>query len=195
MIAYRYMDASPYFDEEAFQEGVCLLPSALRAYAAAPTDTGARALRLAGLLLLTLLYRSEVGHGPLPPILFTEKGKPYFTEGAYHFNISHSGRLAVCALGKEPLGVDIEPIRKDYTEKEERVARRFFCEGEQKLLSVALDKGEAFTRIWVKKEALAKKGGEGASALFATETTAARFAKEETVFDNEDTSYFLAIAD
>lgn len=195
MIAYRYMDASLYREEALFGEGLALLPSALRPYAAAPKDKEARALRLGGLVLLTVLWACESGHAPLPPIAFSEKGKPFFTEGELHFNISHSGRIALCALSDRPIGADIEPIKKEFTKREEDIARRFFTEEERRLLAAAPDKGKAFTEIWVRKEALVKRSGEGASALFATDTTAARFAKEETVTDNEGTFYFLSIAD
>lgn len=195
MIAYRYMDASLYREEEDFREGLLLLPEALRPHAAAPKDKEARALRLGGLVLLTVLWASESGHTPLPPIAFSEKGKPYFTEGDLYFNISHSGRIALCALSDRPIGVDIEPLRKSFTEKEEGIARRFFTEEEQRLLAASFDKGEIFTKIWVRKEALVKKSGEGASALSLTDTVGLRFAKEETVTDNEGKKYFLAIAD
>ena len=77
MIGYRYMDASLYGEEADFCEGLSLLPKALHAYALAPKEKNARALRLAGLVLLTVLYNTECGHAPLPPIGFFEKGKPY----------------------------------------------------------------------------------------------------------------------
>ncbi len=195
MIAYRYMDASLYKEEEDFLEGLSLLPEALRPYALSPKEKGARALRLGGLVLLTVLWASESGHTPLPPIAFSEKGKPYFTEGSLHFNISHSKDLVLCALADCPIGVDIEPIKQEFTKKEEGIARRFFTEGERRFLAAAPDKGAAFTKIWVRKEALVKKSGEGASALSLTDTEGYRFAKEETVTDNEGTAYFLAIAD
>ncbi len=195
MIAYRYMDASLYREEGELSEGLALLPEALRPYARAPKNEDGRALRLAGLVLLTVLWGSECGHTSLPPIAFLEKGKPYFTEGELHFNISHSGRIALCALSDRPIGADIEPIKKEFAKREEDIARRFFTESERRFLAAAPDKGKAFTEIWVRKEALVKRSGEGASALSLTDTVGQRFAKEETVTDNEGVSYFLAIAD
>ncbi len=195
MIAYRYMDASLYREAGDFSEGLSLLPEALRPYACAPKSKEGRALRLAGLVLLTVLWASECGHTPLPPIAFSERGKPYFTEGGYHFNISHSKGLALCALSDAPVGVDIEPIKREFAEKEEGIARRFFTEEERRLLATSPDKGEAFTKIWVRKEAFVKRSGEGAAALSSTDTAACRTALEKTVTDNEGVAYFLVIAD
>ena len=43
----------------------------------------------------------------------TEYGKPY-AEGYsnVHFSLSHSGNIVVCAAAPEPVGVDVEEVRK-----------------------------------------------------------------------------------
>ncbi len=82
----------------------------------------------------------------------TDKGKPYVL-GDIHFNVSHSENVIVCAVDSYPLGIDIEKITY-----RELVAKRFFTQSEQRLLNKHKEK--EFTKIWTKKEALAKLTGE-----------------------------------
>ena len=62
-------------------------------------------------LLSDLLAREE-GISPLPLIARRERGKPWFPDHPrLHFSLSHSGDLALCALGEKALGADIEVVR------------------------------------------------------------------------------------
>lgn len=82
----------------------------------------------------------------------TSSGKPYFAEpdgqeAEVYFSLSHSGSLAVCAIGNVPCGVDVEtrPVP-------ERVVRRFFPD--------RIDKDD--TRIlWTMRESAGKLNGKG----------------------------------
>jgi len=87
-------------------------------------------------------------------------GKPHI-EGP-RFNISHSGGLALIALGQVEVGVDVELPRQRRTDD---IARRFFAPGEKERL-FALDpelRYQAFFRLWTCKEAFLKATGEGLS--------------------------------
>ena len=99
------------------------------------------------------------------PVKYTydENGKPYLTELNAYISLSHSGRLAVCAISENEIGVDIQTVRR----ADMRVARRFFSEEENELIRGASDKDRAFFEIWVKKEAYVKLTGEGISGGFA----------------------------
>ena len=62
-----------------------------------------------------------------PEEVLTERGpsgKPYLVNcPGVHFNISHSGGYAVCAVGSVPMGVDIEFRRElDYRRLAEKRA-------------------------------------------------------------------------
>jgi len=79
-----------------------------------------------------------------------------------HFNLSHSGGMAVLAVSdRYQVGVDIEqmaPLKED-------VAGHFFSPAERQALS-ALPSGsylEAFYRCWTRKEAFVKAHGAGLS--------------------------------
>ncbi len=91
-------------------------------------------------------------------------GKPHLTDADLHFNVSHSGDLALIALSTETtLGVDIEQERplKDLF----ALAKRHFSPTERATLR-ALPRelqGPAFFRCWSRKEAFIKAIGLGLS--------------------------------
>jgi 4'-phosphopantetheinyl transferase len=80
------------------------------------------------------------------------------------FNVSHSGGIALFAIGRgREIGVDVEQVRRD--SDSEAIARRFFSAHEQEQLA-ALPAGqrvEAFFRCWTRKEAYIKATGDGLS--------------------------------
>ena len=60
--------------------------------------------------LLGELLRAEYGLGVLPAMARGADGKPYFPgEPELHFNVSHSGGLALCGAGEAPLGAPPPP--------------------------------------------------------------------------------------
>lgn len=98
----------------------------------------------------------------LPLILrYGSQGKPYLEEHPeIFFNLSHSGRVAACALCDEEVGVDVQEYRK----VKESVAERFFTgqEKEQlKSLNNAEEYERLFFRMWSVKESYIKFTGLG----------------------------------
>jgi 4'-phosphopantetheinyl transferase len=98
---------------------------------------------------------------------YTSYGKPHLAEewgGGVRFNVSHSGELMLCAVGRgREVGVDIEQVRADV--EHEEIAGRFFSEREVaalRALPVGLRR-EAFFLCWTRKEAYIKGIGEGLS--------------------------------
>ncbi len=85
-----------------------------------------------------------------------EHGKPTLADHPeWHFSLSHSGDLAVCALDDAPIGVDLEQHRPLDTE---RLAARYL--GVTASLTV-----EEFFSLWTKKESYLKAVGIGLSGL------------------------------
>lgn len=111
----------------------------------------------AGRQLLSALYREETGE-EMPPILVTERGKPYFERGNWHFSISHTPRHAFCALSQRPVGIDAEELGREINL---RLAERILSPGEKAQFDAAEDKRLALLKFWVLKEAAAKLSGEG----------------------------------
>lgn len=94
---------------------------------------------------------------------YNDFGKPRLVQkGAAppHFNLSHSGALAMLAISDRfPLGIDIEEMKP----VEEDIAGYFFSARERaSLVRVPQsDYLQAFYRCWTRKEALVKARGEG----------------------------------
>ena len=87
----------------------------------------------------------------LPPVARTDSGKPWFPQYPQcHFNLSHSGGLALCGVGEHPLGVDVERVRP----RREGLARYVLSEEEYAWFTLrGGDWGSLYT-LWTLKEAL-----------------------------------------
>lgn len=82
--------------------------------------------------------------------------KPGFAGFAdIHFNLSHAGNVAVCAVAQTEVGVDIELISR----MSEGVINKYFTDAEKQMLS----SGSCFSYIWTRKEAVSKAEGTGLS--------------------------------
>ena len=95
-----------------------------------------------------------------------EHGKPLLlNHPELHFSLSHSGTLVACALGDEPVGVDVQTIVKlrrglvEYTMSEAEIARLDAM--------ASIDEQELFfTQLWTLKECYAKATGRGLTHEF-----------------------------
>ena len=111
-----------------------------------------------------LLKQVLTGPCGLPPevrIGRTPEGKPFAdAETDLSFSVSHTGSLWICAVGQQPLGVDVEyedrPVKNP-----ERLARRFFSVHEQKVLQEGGFSPRMFLELWTRKEAFLKLQGTG----------------------------------
>lgn len=118
---------------------------------------GGRSGHEAGRQLLRRLYEEETGE-PLPPILTTPRGKPYFENSPWHFSISHTRSHAFCVLAKENVAIDAEELDRKVPL---RLAVKILSPREKAQFDAAPDKGRALLTFWVLKEAAAKLSGEG----------------------------------
>ena len=83
--------------------------------------------------------------GALPPMAWTEEGKPFFSqEPAVHFSLSHTPGGVLAGLSAAPIGVDLERTRPVHP----RLLARTGCTGT-----------EDFMASWVRREARAKRLG------------------------------------
>ena len=111
----------------------------------------------AGRALLAELYRKATGE-ELPPIAVTDRGKPYFADGKWHFSISHTHRHGFCVLSENPVGIDAEELDRNINLK---LADKILSSSEKAQFDAAADKRTALLKFWVLKEAAAKLSGEG----------------------------------
>jgi 4'-phosphopantetheinyl transferase len=88
-------------------------------------------------------------------------GKPYIKDHQdFCYNISHTRNAIVVCVSDNPVGVDIESIRK----ADMRIAKRFFTNDELIYITQSeTDKDRRFFEIWTKKEAYIKYIGRGLS--------------------------------
>ena len=116
----------------------------------------------AGVLLKLALADEGVDYAAVR-FSYGEQGKPYLADSPHlHFNLAHSGTMALCAVAPQSVGCDVEQIAP----LNENVALRFFHPSEYAALA-ALEGEEArrkfFFRLWTLKESFRKMTGLGLS--------------------------------
>ena len=110
-----------------------------------------------GRKLLEQMYRQHVG-GPMPEIAVADRGKPYFTEGPWHFSISHSKHHVFCVLSQTRVGIDAEEMDRSVNL---RLADKILSPAERQQYEKAEDQRLALLKLWGLKEAQVKCTGEG----------------------------------
>ena len=108
------------------------------------------------LLLKKLLSKSDVTN----PVFKSGKyGKAYISnfENVY-FNLSHSGKMVLCAISDMEVGADIEYIDPAI---DLNIARNYFYNSEYENIMNARNPSEEFFRYWVLKESYMKYTGLG----------------------------------
>ncbi len=116
-----------------------------------------------------LLRRLLAAYVPCAPVQFEiscgPHGKPHLAgkppKVNLHFNLSHSAGVAAVAIGRSPLGIDIESLR-DISDPD-AIAARFFAPGELRALrqAPAARQQRMFFSFWTCKEAYLKALGGG----------------------------------
>jgi len=97
-----------------------------------------------------------------------------------HFNLAHSGSLAVYAVAMHELGVDLERVRA--MDQKQQIVERFFSSREESHLAALPEaqRLEAFFNCWTRKEAYVKAIGLGLNnRLSQIEVSLAEFAVVE----------------
>lgn len=119
-------------------------------------------------------------------------GKPYLAHAPnVHFNLSHSGHMVACVVGASSVGVDVEERHA----VDDDVLRMCFQDKEIRWMRAQEDGGQAFTRMWTRKESYLKLLGTGLSeeaktyAVLPEDETVLRVAFHEVVVDN----HFLCV--
>ncbi|MBQ9166639.1 MAG: 4'-phosphopantetheinyl transferase superfamily protein [Oscillospiraceae bacterium] len=157
-MVYLYaLDVTTLVPDLAHYEGV-IPQSRLEALAQRPGKEQLLGLG-AELLFQRAVSRHLRGH-PLPALREAdENGKPRLTGAPdFHFNLSHSGYWAVCAVSDAPVGVDIQEVRS----VNPNLSRKFSAAEQQELMTLPDHKrADRFFQLWVLKEAYAKCTGLG----------------------------------
>ena len=116
------------------------------------------ALLGAGLLLNEVLQKS-FGLSDTE-LTVNEYGKPSLKNNPdLHFNLSHSGDIAILTVSDTPCGVDIESTARPHEAM--GVANRFFSRNEYAAMMLSANPNEAFCRLWTLRESYVKMRGKG----------------------------------
>ena len=108
------------------------------------------------LLLKKLLAEKNI----TDPIFKTEKyGKVYISNHKnIHFNLSHSGKIVLCAISDMEVGADVEYIDREI---DLNIAKHYFYNREYENIMNAKNRPEEFFKYWVLKESYMKYTGLG----------------------------------
>lgn len=105
-----------------------------------------------------------------PAINFSVRSNRQALIGAdcsFHFNLSHSGEIALCALGyQRTVGVDIEQVRT--IKRLDGMMKRTLVESEQRQVESQASPSHAFLQRWTCKEAYLKAIGLGLTQSMQT---------------------------
>ena len=108
--------------------------------------------------LLLELYNEWCGaeHDRLPEFLYNEHGAPYWAVGPY-FSISHCKQGIAVVVSDQPVGIDIEGMRK----VDDGLVHKTMNTQEQAQIAAAANPEQEFIRLWTRKEAYVKMLGTG----------------------------------
>ncbi|MFT4286062.1 4'-phosphopantetheinyl transferase family protein [Nocardioides sp.] len=125
------------------------LPADRAAYLAAHVLVRAAAAELLGADPAELVLEQRC-----PDCERTDHGRPAIAGTGLHVSLSHTRGWVAAAAAERPVGIDVERIRP----VSPGVVARMLTESEQEWLWRQPDADRAFTRLWVRKEALVKAG-------------------------------------
>ncbi len=124
---------------------------------------------------LRLILAAYLGvRAPRIAFAYSDRGRPSLAvppEPPLDFNLSHADDLALLALSRGPVGVDLERVRS--LPDAATIAQRFFSAEEAARLGRLRPelRPDSFFRAWTRKEALLKASGLGLGALGEVEVS------------------------
>ncbi len=154
-----YTEFSALLSPEALEQKLPLVPPERQARIETAKRPETKASLLAAGLLLNTVMKQEYGISAFE-VATASHGKPYLVgRGDIHFNLSHSGTVAVCTVSDTEVGVDIEKTEAPHDMM--GVANRFFSLLECNAMLMSHNPKEAFCRLWTLRESYVKMRGMG----------------------------------
>ena len=181
-----YTAETKQITEPALNAALDILPEWRREYVCKQKNLSDRINGAFAYLLLQKLTEDVFGISPSAPFTYGKHGKPYFSESAVKFSISHCKTVVAAAVSEYEIGLDVADMRT----VNEKLASHICSDGELKLFNVSNNKQLFLLRLWCEKESLAKLDGSGFAKGFKTYDTTQRSAD---LFSDRG-SYLLAVS-
>ena len=175
MITILYTIFTDEIDEVRFNEYLKLLPSSIqKSINEYKRKEDGYSCLLGKLLLMEGLKKFGSSDLSLQDMQYSKFSKPYFLD-VFNFNISHSGKMVVCAFDVDnEIGIDTEEIipidLEDFNSQ--------FTQRERLEIKENQDPVKAFYQWWTKKESVVKADGRGLNIPL-----------KSIVFENDDEAY------
>ena len=168
-----YLNTNP--QQIDLEQALAQVSEQRRTYALRYRKVSDQRLSVAAWLLLQQALRDEFGIEEPPVFHYTETGKPLLCgHDDIYFSLSHCDHAVACAVGRNPVGIDVESIDRYSPE----LLPVTMSETEQQQILAAPRPEVAFIRLWTMKESLLKCTGEGLSdhlPTLLTDTSSYRF--------------------
>ena len=117
---------------------------------------------------------------------YEKNGKPFLENGPF-FSISHCKTGIAVVVDDQPVGIDIESIRR----VDPDLIARTMNEAEQALIASSGTPERVFTRLWTQKEAILKREGTGIMSFEQLQTLSIPDDRIQTI---EKEKYIYTIA-
>ena len=178
----RIFDRMEECTEEAVQAMLPMVSQQRREQALRYRHLFGRFCCLKSWLMLSAMHIGEM------EFLYNEHGKPYI-EGGPFFSISHCKEAIAVALDDQPIGIDVESIRRFDPE----LVTRTMNDSEQALIAASDHPERVFTRLWTQKEAVLKMEGTGIESFEQLQTILSKYRNIEiSTIENEKYIYTIA---
>ena len=154
-VFYSYISNDSY--ESSYLQNLMTMPNEIQQKNLKFKRIQDKYLHLAGKLLLRKGLNVLNSRYSLKDIKYNEYSRPFFFD-TIDFNISHSDKIVVCAIGENvKIGIDIEKIRTiDFHNYKSVLTLNEF-----KRVNLSNNKHSTFFQIWTVKESISKAIGSG----------------------------------
>lgn len=88
-----------------------------------------------------------------------KNGKLYLANSKIYLNIAHGGNYVIAGISDQPIGVDVESIRRE--KKYWQIVDLVFNQNEKKKFRHSIRKKKPFYQVWTTKESYVKCIGKG----------------------------------
>lgn len=155
MIQVFYCDITPFQNQMLYERYYAFASEERKKHICVLHKKEDRQRALAGWLMLQCALNDQKIAKAQRRIVCAENGKPYLADHTIRFSISHSGKVALCAVCESEIGADVQMLHVPSP----ALQKRILSVTEQNWLRQQPDFARGFTGIWTRKESFLKATG------------------------------------